>query len=179
MSSAMRALRFLALILVLPLLMAAGDAKLSTFDKGEITITSANGAHKFTIELAVSDAQREQGLMFRRQMPADAGMIFVWDTPQPLAMWMENTVIPLDMLFLNSCGMITGIHERAVPFSRDTISSDGPAKYVIELNGGIVSRLGIKKGDKVTGSGLSGRSTGCSTPLAYNIGIGFIGGHRA
>jgi uncharacterized protein len=150
----MRALKLFAVLFALPLLLAAGAPPLVTFEKGEITIASANGPHPFKVELATTEPQRQQGLMFRQQMPADAGMIFVWQTPQPIAMWMENTFIPLDMLFIDSSGKILNIRERAVPFSRENIASDGPCKFAIELNGGTVSRLGIKAGDMVTGSGL-------------------------
>ncbi|HVJ51392.1 MAG TPA: DUF192 domain-containing protein [Aliidongia sp.] len=151
----MRILRLLAILLAVPLLMAAGaPPKLQSFEKGEITVISANGPHKFKVEIAASDGQREQGLMFRQQMAADAGMIFIWQQPQPIVMWMENTYIPLDMLFVDENGVILNIRERAVPFSREQIPSAGPAKVAIELNGGTAAKLGIKAGDKVTGAGF-------------------------
>jgi uncharacterized membrane protein (UPF0127 family) len=155
----MRTLKLFAILLVLPILLAAGPPpkqQLENFDKGEITIASANGPHKFAVELAISEPQRSQGLMYRQRMAADAGMIFIWQTPQQITMWMENTFIPLDMLFVDAGGTILNIRERAVPFSRENIASDGPAKVAIELNGGTVSRLGIKPGDTVTGAGFGG-----------------------
>lgn len=137
--------------LVLPLLLAALPAwALENFGASELTIQTAGGPQKFSIELALSDAQMEQGLMFRRGMPADAGMLFDFKTPTNVTMWMKNTVIPLDMLFLDPRGRVIDIHERAVPYSTDVIASKLPARYVVELNGGTVARLGIKTGDRVT-----------------------------
>jgi uncharacterized membrane protein (UPF0127 family) len=133
----------------------AQDA-LATFKHGELSIAGPSGTHKFSVELAVDEAQREQGLMFRQSMPADAGMLFIYDTSRPIAMWMKNTVIPLDMLFIAADGRVINIRERAVPYSLEAIPSDGPVKAALELNGGTVSRLGIKPGDKVTGPGLGG-----------------------
>ena len=92
----------------------------------------------------------EQGLMFRRSMPANAGMLFDFKRPTPVTMWMKNTVIPLDMLFLDDRGRVIDIHERAVPYSTDMIAGKVPARYVIELNGGTVARLGIKIGDQTS-----------------------------
>jgi uncharacterized membrane protein (UPF0127 family) len=137
--------------LVIALLLAAVPAwALETFGTSELTIQTAAGPQKFSIELALTDAQMEQGLMFRRSMAPDAGMLFDFKQPTPVTMWMKNTVIPLDMLFLDTSGRIIDIHERAVPYSTDIIASAAPSRYVIELNGGTVARLGIKLGDQVT-----------------------------
>jgi len=138
-------------LLVFALLLVAVPAwALETFGTSELTVQAASGPQKFSIELALTDAQMEQGLMFRRSMPANAGMLFDFKTPTNVTMWMKNTVIPLDMLFLDPQGRIIDIHERAVPFSTDIIASKFPARYVVELNGGTVARLGIKTGDQVT-----------------------------
>jgi uncharacterized membrane protein (UPF0127 family) len=137
--------------LVIALLLAAVPAwALETFSTSELTIQTAAGPQKFSIELALTDAQMEQGLMFRRSMAPDAGMLFDFKQPTNVAMWMKNTVIPLDMLFLDTTGKIIDIHERAVPYSTDILASAVPARYVIELNGGTVARLGIKLGNQVT-----------------------------
>lgn len=138
-------------LLVVALALAALPSwALETFATSELTIQTAGGAHRFTIELALSDAQMEQGLMFRRSLAADAGMLFDFKAPTSVTMWMKNTLIPLDMLFLDEHGRVSDIHERAVPLSTDIIAPRGPARYVIELNGGTVARLGIKPGDQVT-----------------------------
>jgi len=124
-------------------------AQLQTFPKAELTIASASGSYKFTVEVATTPGQMEQGLMFRRSLAADAGMIFDYGVPSLAAMWMKNTLIPLDMLFVDQHGRIINVHERAVPGSLEPIADAAPARAVIELNGGTAARLGIKPGDRV------------------------------
>jgi uncharacterized protein len=139
------------LLLTLLLLFAALPAwGLETFTTSELTIVTAGGPQKFKIELALSDAQMEQGLMFRRSLAPDAGMLFDFKRPVPVTMWMKNTLIPLDVVFLDAGGRVVDIHERAVPQSLDQIAAKGPARYVVELNGGTAARLGIRPGDRVT-----------------------------
>lgn len=128
--------------------------QLVDFKPGVVTVVTASGSHKFTVELAIDQAQREQGLMFRKSLGKDAGMLFLYPSPQPIAVWMKNTFIPLDILFIGTDGTITSLHERAVPMTTTTISSEGLAKAFLELNGGTASRLGIKVGDKIQGEGL-------------------------
>lgn len=125
------------------------------FPKSELTISTAGGKnYPFIVELAVDDAQREQGLMFRKQMDANHGMLFDFGAERQVSMWMENTVLALDMVFIRTDGTISHIRENAVPFSRDIIDSRGPVKYVLELNAGRTRALGIKVGDKVIGKPL-------------------------
>jgi hypothetical protein len=128
---------------------AIASAQLATFPTAELTIVSAGGPHKFTVELARTPAQMEQGLMFRQSLAADAGMLFDYRAPAMASMWMKNTLIPLDMLFVDERGRIINIHERAVPGSLDPIAAAAPARAVIELNGGTAARLGIRPGDRV------------------------------
>jgi uncharacterized membrane protein (UPF0127 family) len=120
-----------------------------TYEKVPLEIRSAKGAHRFTVELARTPDQQMQGLMFRRKLDADAGMLFVYQEPVVARYWMKNTYIPLDMIFIAPDGHISSIAERTVPLSLATISSDVPVIAVLELNGGTASRLGIKIGDKV------------------------------
>ena len=124
-------------------------AELQRFATSELTILSATGAHHFTVELAETPAQMEQGLMFRRTMAPDAGMLFDYKQPTVATMWMRNTLIPLDMLFVDAQGRIVNIHQRAVPQSLDVIAAAAPVRAVIELNGGTAARLGIAPGDQV------------------------------
>lgn len=124
-------------------------AELQKFSTSELTILSASGPHRFNIEVAVTPAQMQQGLMFRTSLPPDAGMLFVYPQPTVATMWMRNTLIPLDMLFVDAQGRIVNIHERAVPQSLDVISAAAPVRAVIELNGGTAARLGIEPGDRV------------------------------
>jgi len=119
------------------------------FSKSSLTIQTAEKTHKFTLEIAKTDRQQRQGLMFRRHLAADAGMLFTYPAPQVLTMWMKNTYLPLDMLFIASDGRIVQIVERTVPESLQIISSEKVAIAVLEVNGGTVSRLKIRRGDLV------------------------------
>jgi uncharacterized membrane protein (UPF0127 family) len=151
-----RLIRWAALAVFLLLTgVSAGAQQLVTFKTGAVTITTAAGPLKFKVELASDERQREQGLMYRQALAPDAGMLFIYTQPQPVSVWMENTLIPLDILFIRADGVIARIHERAVPFSRATMDSGEPVKYFLELNGGAAARLGIKPGDKVDGDAIS------------------------
>ncbi|MBL0931337.1 MAG: DUF192 domain-containing protein, partial [Alphaproteobacteria bacterium] len=116
---------------------------------GALEILSGRRTYKFPGEFAENDQRRMLGLMYRRQMAADAGMLFDFKRDSPVAMWMRNTLIPLDMLFADKTGLIVHIHERAVPMDETTIESRGVVRAVLELNGGTVQRLGIKPGDRM------------------------------
>jgi uncharacterized membrane protein (UPF0127 family) len=124
-------------------------ADLQRFPISELTIVSATGTHRFKIEVAETPAQMTQGLMFRRSLAPDAGMLFDYKEPIAATMWMRNTLIPLDMLFVDAQGRIINIHQRAVPQSLDVIAAAAPVRAVIELNGGTAARLGIAPGDQV------------------------------
>lgn len=128
--------------------------KLVTFGREMVTIRSGGKAHKFLVELALSKRQHAQGLMFRRRMAPDAGMLFVYRREEPTAMWMKNTFIPLDMLFIARDGTVRRIEERTVPMSEAVISSGGPVVAVLELNAGTASRLGLRPGGKVVSTSL-------------------------
>jgi uncharacterized membrane protein (UPF0127 family) len=142
------------LLLMLPLLLLAASAnvvlaQLAQFPTAQLTIVTAGGPHPFTVELATTPAQMEQGLMFRQSLAPDAGMLFDFTTPSVAMMWMKNTLIPLDMLFVDGQGRVVNIHERAVPGSLATIAAAAPVRAAIELNGGTAARLGIRPGDRV------------------------------
>ena len=147
----MRRMSTLALAVLLAFAGLAARAQLlQRFQTSTLTIATANGAQRFTVELALTPAQQEQGLMFRRELAPNAGMLFVFPETQPAVFWMKNTLIPLDMLFIAADGRIADIHERAVPMSEANIVSKVPVKAVLELNGGTVARLGIKPGNVVS-----------------------------
>ncbi|MBN8954381.1 MAG: hypothetical protein BGP09_19765 [Rhizobium sp. 60-20] len=136
----------------------AAEQQSMTFDSEPLSIASPDGKlHKFTVELALTAPQLEYGLMYRDKMPADHGMLFDFGTPRPVMMWMKNTKLSLDMLFLDQKGVVTHIQENAVPYSETIISSDGPVAYVIELNGGVVKKLGLAVGDKVTSATIKAK----------------------
>ena len=140
-----------ALMLVVGLLWAAaaGAQERVEFEQSELVIETTDGDHRFDVELAVSGQQKSRGLMFRREMAADAGMLFIYERDAVLTMWMRNTYLPLDMLFVEADGRIARIAARAVPLSDRTISSRTRVRAVLELNAGTVRRLGIKAGDQV------------------------------
>jgi hypothetical protein len=104
----------------------------------------------FVVELATDDAEREQGLMNREEMKPDRGMLFDFGVTRPVYMWMKNTYLPLDMLFISPEGEITHIKADTLPLSEDIIDSHGAVRFVLEINGGVSDTLGIKVGDKVT-----------------------------
>ena len=112
-------------------------------------VTAAGTKLKFEVEIASSFEEKTRGLMYRDALAANTGMLFVYARELRQAMWMKNTRIPLDMLFIRRDGRISHIHERAVPQSLDTISSHGRVLAVLELRGGTAARLGIAKGDQV------------------------------
>ena len=126
-----------------------GQQSLSRFETAPLSIHSGSHDHRFSVEVARTPRQQAQGLMFRRRLGADAGMLFVYVSQEITSMWMKNTLIPLDMLFIDRAGRIVHIVERTIPRSTATISSRRPAAAVLELNAGTVSRLGIKPGDRV------------------------------
>ena len=115
-----------------------------------------SGPHNFTIELAITPAERALGLMYRRTLPADAGMLFLYDKPQPLNMWMRNTFISLDMVFIGADGKVHRIESRTEPFSTQLISSEGDVQGVLELNAGTAASIGLRAGDEVVYPGLNG-----------------------
>ena len=135
--------------MIASLFVFAAGAQLQRFATSELTIVSGTGPHRFTVEVAETPVQMQQGLMFRRTMAADAGMLFDYKTPTVATMWMRNTFIPLDMLFVDAQGRIVNVHQRAVPQSLAMIAATAPVRAVIELNGGTAARLGIVPGDQV------------------------------
>lgn len=115
-----------------------------------VVIATQQGREQgFQVEIADTPAKRELGLQYRRDLPADRGMIFLFPTESEHSFWMKNTPIPLDMIFINSERRIVGIVEQATPFSLDSRSVTGTSQYVLEINGGLSQRYGLKAGDRV------------------------------
>jgi uncharacterized membrane protein (UPF0127 family) len=141
------------------LLLALLAAPLPAFAAGggTLVLKTATGDHSFNIEVMVTDEERALGLMFRRSLPEKDGMLFLYDPPQPATMWMKNTFIPLDMVFISSEARVHRIEQNAEPFSTTLIPSDGDVVGVLELNAGEVGKIGLKRGDKVIYPGLSKR----------------------
>jgi len=122
----------------------------------KVTIATKEGRElTFQVEVADTPTKRELGLQYRRDLAADRGMIFLFPTESEHTFWMKNTPIPLDMIFINSDGKIVGIVEQTVPFSLDSRAVPAASRFVLELNGGIAKRNGIKIGDSIRFQGIS------------------------
>ncbi len=123
-----------------------------------LTVTSTNGAHHFTVEIARTSAEQERGLMFRTNIPKSGGMLFApyppeGGPPREATFWMKNTPSALDIIFIRADGTIAHIADNAEPFSEARIPSGEPIAAVLEINGGLSAELGIAEGDKVTWPG--------------------------
>ena len=114
-----------------------------------LAIVSGKERHTFQVEVARNDADRAQGLMFRRNLAPDRGMLFDFGRVQPISMWMQNTYIPLDMVFIRPDGTIARVAENAEPLSTRMIPSGEPVLAVLEVPGGTAARLAIKAGDRI------------------------------
>jgi hypothetical protein len=125
---------------------AAGQTTLEIITKG--------GVRPFTVELATNDAERERGLMYRKELPDGRGMLFDFHEERPVAFWMRNTYIPLDMIFIRADGRILRIAENTQPLSDRLIPSEGPVRAVLEVTGGTARKLGIAPGDLVESPAL-------------------------
>ncbi|GAB2187134.1 DUF192 domain-containing protein [Roseibium sp. LAB1] len=115
----------------------------------ELVILSGDTEHKFKAEVAATDQQRSMGLMFRNEMPAERGMLFLFEREGDRYFWMKNTPLPLDIIFIDANGAIVSIADNTTPFSEDVIPSLGPAQFVFEINAGLAEKLDISAGDKV------------------------------
>lgn len=137
------------LLLALLLMPLGASAQQVAFEKSKLELVDSTGArHAFTVELATTQDQLTQGLMFRKSLAADAGMLFDFGHPRLVAMWMKNTLIPLDMLFLDKAGTVIHIEEFAVPGSLEPRGPQGAVLGVLEVAGGTVRRLKLKTGDR-------------------------------
>lgn len=123
---------------------AASEAALEPLD-----IVTATGTHRFSVEVMRDDAQRARGLMYRRFMPQDRGMLFDFKREEPVSMWMKNTYLPLDMIFIDRTGRVVNVAENTEPLSERIIPSGAPVLAVLEVNAGTARRIGLKVGDKL------------------------------
>ena len=114
-----------------------------------LDIRSGGKAHRFTVEVARSPQEQQIGLMNRPSLSPDRGMIFPYDPPQPAAFWMQNTLIPLDMIFIRADGRIARIAANTVPLSLELVPAGEPVAAVLEIAGGRSAELGIRPGDTV------------------------------
>jgi uncharacterized membrane protein (UPF0127 family) len=131
---------------------------LAAFPRGKLEISEGKKVkYTFDVWLANSPSRQQQGLMFVRALPDMRGMLFVHENPQPINMWMKNTYIPLDMVFIDAHGRIQQIVEQATPHSLDIIRSNEPALAVLEIAGGEAKRLGLHLGQQVAHPALTKR----------------------
>ena len=141
------------LVLAAPAVLVAAGARAQsseiTFKKSSLVVVTASREIKFEVELALNDAERSRGLMYREKLGPYDGMLFDFYQDAPVSFWMKNTLIPLDMVFIAGDGTIKHVHANAVPLSTDAIPSQFPVRAVLEINGGSARLLGIKPGDKV------------------------------
>lgn len=114
-----------------------------------LAIQTAEGTHRFAVEVARTEAEQEKGLMFRKSLDPDGGMLFPMNPPRTASFWMKDTLIPLDMLFIKTDGTIAFIAANARPYSREPISAGVPVAAVLELKGGRAAELNIREGDGV------------------------------
>lgn len=114
-----------------------------------LEIASRNGVHPFMVEIATTDQERAQGLMYRKELPEGRGMLFDFKRDQEVAMWMKNTYVSLDMIFIRADGRIARIAEHTEPLSTRIVSSGGPVRGVLEVVAGTARKLGIAPGDRV------------------------------
>lgn len=142
-------LPMLLLLLSIYQLPAAAAAEPQVLDKSELVLESGERTFSFQVELAKEPEQRRVGLMYRKEMAADHGMLFDFERNQPVSMWMRNTYIPLDMLFISEEGEIVNVAHDTVPHSEAVLSSAGPVRFVLEVPAGTSLLLGIQPGDIV------------------------------
>jgi uncharacterized membrane protein (UPF0127 family) len=149
--TSLRAARRAAPLLVVVALLAAGLMMQSAHAMRleTLKLITARGPHVIDIEVTETAAEKAQGLMFRTRLADTAGMLFFYDTPQEITMWMRNTYIPLDMVFIRADGIVHRIEARTEPLSENIISSRGDVTACLELAGGAAERLGLKPGDRI------------------------------
>jgi uncharacterized membrane protein (UPF0127 family) len=122
-----------------------------------LEIVTRNGVQVFSVEMATTEQEKETGLMYRKELPDGKGMLFDFSPEQQVSMWMKNTYIPLDMIFIRADGRILRIAENTEPLSTKIIPSGGPAKGVLEVIAGTAKKYGIEPGDRVAHPLFNGR----------------------
>ncbi len=148
LSTRFRAFHRLAVLL---LLLTLSTAVAACADEPRVALNAPDGSSRAVVKVEVANtpSSRELGLMYRKHLDEDAGMIFVFPKAQPESFWMKNTILPLDMIFADEHGKVLGIVENAEPFSERSLSVDGDSLYVLEVNGGFSQRHHIKAGDQM------------------------------
>jgi uncharacterized membrane protein (UPF0127 family) len=138
----------LAGVLVALMVVAAAPAVAACRDD-TVDLRGPWGQARFTVELAITPEEQARGLMFRESMPRGAGMLFLYDRPSTVSFWMRNTLIPLDMIFVDAAGVVTRVHNEAVPLDETPIPGGDGVLAVLEINGGLARRFGIAPGTEM------------------------------
>ena len=139
-------------LICLSLLLAAAPAVVTAPaapQAEEVVVETAKGERKFSVEVVREEKERNRGLMFRHELAESHGMLFDYDPPQQIAFWMKNTFVSLDIIFIGVDGRILNIAEKTTPLSLERLPANGKARGVLEINGGLSAKLGIKPGDRV------------------------------
>ena len=140
----MRGILFTGLFVVL-----GNSALWAACSQGAVDLRGDWGQARFNVEIADDNEERAQGLMNRPKMPQSAGMLFVYESPRPMNFWMRNTLIPLDMIFIDAQGVVQNIHHSAIPLDETPIFGGDNLLAALEINGGLAERMGITKGTQV------------------------------
>jgi uncharacterized protein len=135
------------------LMLSAGQGA-AACSENQVELRGDWGTARFNVEIADDPAERAQGLMNRETLPASAGMLFIYEAPQPATFWMKNTLIPLDIIFIDASGTVSRVHENAVPLDLTGIDGGPDVAAVLEINGGLARRLGIADGTEVRHPGF-------------------------
>ncbi|MBM1814435.1 DUF192 domain-containing protein [Sulfitobacter pseudonitzschiae] len=129
--------------------MLGNSALWAACSQGAVDLRGDWGQARFNVEIADDNEERAQGLMNRPKMPQSAGMLFVYESPRPMNFWMRNTLIPLDMIFIDAQGVVQNIHHRAIPLDETPIFGGDNLLAALEINGGLAERMGITEGTQV------------------------------
>jgi uncharacterized membrane protein (UPF0127 family) len=141
--------RIACLLCIAAISLAVQAAEEPAFPVSPLTIETGRGRFQLMVEMAETPSTWRQGLQKRRHLAPDAGMLFNYHQPRPVSMWMKDTLISLDMIFIDERGLVVNIVENTQPLSLATISSEGPVQAVLELNAGTAAKLGLKRGDRI------------------------------
>ncbi|UWR28476.1 DUF192 domain-containing protein [Sulfitobacter sp. W002] len=139
-------------------LLLTGAALAEVCRADSVSLRGDWGKARFSVEVADDTAERAKGLMHRRSLPLSAGMLFIYETPQPLSFWMRNTLIPLDLLFIDDRGVVQKIHHSAIPLDETPIPGGDDLLSVLEINGGLAKRLGITGGSEIRHPAFAGNT---------------------
>ena len=147
---------YIYILIFISIAFTNANANEITFQNSSLTIQTKDSEYIFNIEIAITEKERSRGLMYRKELKQTEGMLFLYPEKQIIKMWMKNTLIPLDMIFINKSGKIIDIFKMTIPKDLTPIGPDVKLKGVLEINGGLTSYLNINKGDFIIHPSLNG-----------------------